>query len=324
VLQEQLVSLARTLQKLLLERGYRVRGTVRNPNRKEKTEHLNNLPNASSHLQLIAADLELEGSFDEAIKGCVAVFHTASPFFTTAKSDGYKELINPALNGTKNVFESIRRAGTVKKVILTSSMAAVGYNGGQLPPEHVYSEKDWSYVDYLTEKKIYYPLGKTLAEKAAWEFIENMPEAERPRLVVINPTLVVGPVLQPELNTSSEVIKDFITGKKNEIPQSTMGFVDVRDVALAHVLGLEVEEAAGRHLLIQQSLPWETICSILRKLFPEYPVPSKVAEGERPKPMLFDNSKAKKLGITFETYSIEDMLRDSVVSLKNVGLISSP
>jgi len=212
----------------------------------------------------------------------------------------------------------------VKRVVLTSSVASVGFNGGRLPAEHVYTEKDWSDIELLTERKIYYPLSKTLAEKAAWDFVDNLPENEKFRLVVINPTLVIGPLLQPELNTSSEFILEYITGKKKEIPQSTAGLIDVRDVALAHVLGYESDEASGRYLLIQASLPQETICSHLKKLFPEYPVTTQLAKGDAPKPMLFDNSKAQKLGISFKSFDIDDMLRDTVNALKKVGLLKEP
>jgi len=319
--------------KLLLEKGYNVRGTVRDPTKREKTEHLLRLPNASTNLTLFAADLVKEGSFDEAVTGCQCVFHTASPILNlspaeAATVDGQKEFVDPAVGGTRNVFGSISRVGkgTVKKVVLTSSMASVGFNGGRLPSDYVYTEEDWSIVEVMQERKLWYPLSKTLAEREAWSIHSraNSPEADpegKFSLAVINPTFVFGPLLQPEINASSNLLLNYVNGSKTEIPNSTTGIVDVRDVALAHVLAFEgLPEAQGRYILMQGSYPMELVCELLRKLYPDLPIPTKIAEGSPPIPMKVSNARAQSLGIPFGR-SIEDILADTVTSFKDNGLL---
>lgn len=125
--------------KLLLERKtYFIHATVRDPSNISKVQHLLDLPGASARLKLFRADLLEPRSFDEAMAACVGVFHTASPFFLKNQTEA--NIVVPAVEGTKNVLESIKRSsGTIKKVILTSSTAAVYATFGELPPEHVYT-----------------------------------------------------------------------------------------------------------------------------------------------------------------------------------------
>ena|SRR3990167_1074707 len=121
------------------------------------------------------------------------------------------DLLKPAKEGTLNVLRSVAKAPSVKRVIVTSSVAAIAYNGGRLPSDHVYSGADWSHEDYLREKGFWYPLSKTLAEKAAWDFIKDLKASGREiTLATVNPTLVVGPMLQSTLNTSSEFVKSLL------------------------------------------------------------------------------------------------------------------
>mmetsp|Transcript_2684 Transcript_2684/g.6313 ORF Transcript_2684/g.6313 Transcript_2684/m.6313 type:complete len:180 (+) Transcript_2684:2-541(+) len=158
--------------RILLEKGYDVHGTVRDKSNPDKVNHLNSLPGASEHLTLFNADLTNSGSFEEAFKGCVGVFHSASPFFF---GDGNTEddFVPPATQGTKDIMETIARNGDIKRVVLTSSMAAVAYNGNKLPSDHVYTDNDWSIESYQREIKAWYALSKTLAEKLAWDFVEK-------------------------------------------------------------------------------------------------------------------------------------------------------
>jgi nucleoside-diphosphate-sugar epimerase len=155
------------------------------------------------------------------------VFHTASPFFNSSKLTR-DEFLQPAINGTLHVLEKCSQVPTITKVILTSSTAAIV--AAALPPKvgHVYSEADWSDVQKLEEGKFWYPLSKTLAEQAAWKFVDDC----KPRfeLFVLNPCLVVGPMLQPTLNESSEVILKYASGENKTIPNASMMFVDVRFV----------------------------------------------------------------------------------------------
>lgn len=151
----------------LLQKGYSVHGTVRDPENKSKVGHLESFPNASSNLRLFKADLLADNAFDEAIRGCEVVLHTASPVYGGSDENSYVE---PAVKGCMNVLSSVERVGAeVSTVVLTSSIAAVSSNAGTIPDSHIFSEKDWSPVDIMREKKNWYSLSKTLAEQGKME-----------------------------------------------------------------------------------------------------------------------------------------------------------
>ena len=177
----------------LLEAGCTVHAAVRDPSRTDKVKHLTDIAEiAPGEIKFFAADLLKDGSYDAAMAGCSVVFHTASPFTIDVK-DPQKELIDPAVNGTKTVLDSANRTDSVTRVVLTSSCAAIyGDNvdikkapGGRL------NESIWNTSSTLRHGA--YSLSKTLAEKAAWDIFQ---EQERWKLVVINPSLVLGPALQ--------------------------------------------------------------------------------------------------------------------------------
>src|SRR5439155_222332 len=150
-------------------------------------------------------------------------------------------LVDPAVNGTRNVLGACQRAATVKRVVLTSSMAAIT---DEPESDHVLTESDWNEKSSLERNPYYY--SKTLAERAAWTFMD-----ERNRtfdLVVINPFLVVGPSIVPGLNTSNQIFVDLLNGTYPGIVNLTWGFVDVRDVADAHVRAMETPSARGRYI----------------------------------------------------------------------------
>ncbi|RZB73829.1 Cinnamoyl-CoA reductase 1 isoform B [Glycine soja] len=193
--------------KLLLQRGYTVRATVRDPSKPEKVDHLLKLDGAKERLHLFKADLLEEGSFDSAFEGCDGVFHTASPvhFIVT---DPQNQLIDPAIKGTLNVVKSCAKSPSVKQVILTSSVAAVLYNGRPRTPEVVVDETWFSDPDFLRENERWYAFAKTSAEDAARKFLSEYDI----KLVVINPSMSIGPLLQPELNASSSSILNLING----------------------------------------------------------------------------------------------------------------
>jgi nucleoside-diphosphate-sugar epimerase len=299
-----------------LERGYIVHGTVRDLSHPEKYTHLTSLPGAAERLTLFKADLLEAGSFDAALKDTEEVLHVASPFHFNG---GEEELVTPAVKGTLNVLQSVEKHPNIKRVVLTSSVAAVAFNGGKLPSTHIYTEADWSDAEYQRSRDFWYPLSKTLAEQAAWDHMKNTKAFS---LVVINPCMVVGPMLQKSLNTSSETIGSYLDGTKKVIPQSTMGFIDVRDVAEVHILALETPSASGRYLMIQSSTPWEKICNELRKITEgkKYAIPTEVAKGDPPTPMLFDCTKAiKLLGRSFRSW--EESVAETVKSLEEHGFV---
>ncbi|XP_045825072.1 phenylacetaldehyde reductase-like isoform X2 [Trifolium pratense] len=201
--------IASWIVKFLLQRGYTVRGTVRDPSNPKKVDHLRKLDGAKERLQLFKADLLEEGSFDSVVEGCDGVFHTASPVRFVVNFP-QAELIDPALKGTLNVLKSCAKSPSVKRVILTSSVSAVVFNTRPKNPEVVVDETWFSDPDFCRESKLWYTLSKTLAEAAAWKFAnENNID-----MVVINPTMVVGSLLQPEVNESVEPILRLINGVK--------------------------------------------------------------------------------------------------------------
>lgn len=241
----------------LLARGYRVRGTVRNPGHAEAVRFLRELPGAAERLELVAGDLMRADGWDAAVAGCEAVVHTASPYVITVK-DAQRDLVDPAVNGTRFVLEACRRAGTVRRVVLTSSMAAVT---DEPDAGHVLTEADWNTKSTLTRNPYYY--SKALAEREAWRMMEAGPAGFD--LVVINPFMVIGPSLSPALNTSPKVLVDLATGVYPGIFALAWGFVDVRDVAEAHVRAMETAGASGRYLCVGERLSMRDIVAIMRE-----------------------------------------------------------
>jgi dihydroflavonol-4-reductase len=224
----------------LLERGIHVRGTVR---RVAGADHLRALPGASDHLELVEADLTVPDSFEAAVRGCAVVFHTASPYVIQV-DDPQRDLVDPAVSGTLGVLRACAAAPDVTRVVLTSSMAAVT---DEPDASRVLTEADWNEKSTLQRNPYY--LSKTMAERAAWTFIER----ERPTfdLVALNPFMIMGPSLAPGLNVSNKIIADLVNGVYPGILSLTWGIVDVRDVAHAHVRAAEVQAAHGRYLLVQ-------------------------------------------------------------------------
>ncbi|CAI9106326.1 OLC1v1005456C1 [Oldenlandia corymbosa var. corymbosa] len=261
--------IASWLVKLLLQRGCTVKASVRDPNDPKKVEHLLALDGAKDRLHLFKANLLEEGSFDEAIDGCDGVFHTASPFHNPT-SDPEAELIDPALKGTLNVLRSCAKAPSVKRVVLTSSVAAVICNDRPRTPDVIVDETWWSLPDFCRENKMWYVLSKTLAEEAAWKFVQE----KGIDMVVINPAMVIGPLLQPTLNTSAAAILNLVNGAET-FPNLTFGWVDVRDVATAHILAFENPEANGRYCLVESVAHQSKIVKILGDLYPSIKFPEK-------------------------------------------------
>jgi dihydroflavonol-4-reductase len=240
----------------LLATGRTVRGTVRSLKKERDLAPLRALPGARERLELVEADLLAEGSFDRAAAGCAGVVHAASPYVLTV-SDPQRELVDPAVNGTRNVLASCERA-RVARVVLTSSMAAIT---DEPDSNRVLTEDDWNTRSSLERNPYYY--SKTLAERAAWDFVrQRQPSFD---LVAINPFLVIGPSLVPGLNTSNQVFVDLLKGTYPGIVGLTWGFVDVRDVAAAHVRAMDTPSASGRYICAGESASMRTVVGVLRK-----------------------------------------------------------
>ncbi|CAL5352435.1 unnamed protein product [Camellia sinensis] len=261
--------IASWLVKLLLQRGYTVKASVRDPSDPKKTQHLLALEGAKERLHLTKANLLEEGCFDSLVDACEGVFHTASPFYHDVK-DPQVELIDPALKGTLNVLGSCAKNPSVKRVVLTSSVAAVAFNGRPRAPDVVVDESWFSDPEFCKQNKLWYVLSKTLAEDAAWKFTKE----KGIDMVTINPAMVVGPLLQPTLNTSAAAILNLINGSQT-FPNSTFGWVNVKDVANAHIQAFEIPSANGRYCLVESVAHYSEVVKILQELFPAFQLPEK-------------------------------------------------
>ncbi|KAK3035177.1 hypothetical protein RJ639_034565 [Escallonia herrerae] len=302
--------------KFLLQRGYTVKASVRNPNDPNKIGHLLALDGAKERLHMFKANLLEEGSFDAEISGCDGVFHTASPFFYAA-ADPQAELIDPAVNGTLNVLGACAKAPSVKRVVVTSSVAAVAINRRPKTADVVIDETWWSDPDFSREMKLWYVLSKTLAEDAAWKFAKE----KGIDMVTMNPAMIIGPLLQPTLNTSATEILGMINGAKT-FPNSSMGWVNVKDVANAHIQAFEIPSASGRYCLVERVAHYSEVVDILRKLYPSYKLPEKCADDQPFRPIYqISKEKAKTLGIDF--IPLEESIKETVESLKEKGFYGS-
>ena len=255
------------IQQLLKQGRFRVRGTVRNLSNESKIEPLKKLvPDAKYPLELVQADLKEAVDWVAAVKGCSYVFHVASPFPAKIPRDE-NTLIQPAVDGTLNVLRACSDAGCVKRVVLTSSIAAVssGMNGNG-NSEQVYSEQDWSVEQNCSP----YEKSKLRAELAAWTFVRSLEESKRFELAVVNPGVVIGPLLTTTGGDTSvqSILQLFI--KSVGVPNINWPLVDVRDVAAAHIAAMEKAEAAGnRCVLVGVNISYTKMADIVfREFFP--------------------------------------------------------
>ncbi|KAK1425317.1 hypothetical protein QVD17_20668 [Tagetes erecta] len=309
--------IASWLVKLLLDRGYTVHATVRSLDDPKKTKHLLALDGAKERLTLFEADLSVEGSFDAAVNGCVCVFHTASPVLLSV-DDPQTQLIEPAVKGTLNVLKSAAKVQSVKRVVLTSSMAAVAFGSRPLQSGVVVDETWFSDPLVCEQKKLWYHLSKTLAEDTAVKFAkENGLE-----LVSINPGYVIGPILQPTLNLTSEGIMGLIKNGKELLADGVYRTVDVRDVANAHILAFENPEANGRYCLVGKVVPSFEIIKIVDELYPSLDRSERYKDGKHVEHVLYNVSrvKAESLGVNFTP--LEVSIKDTIESLKEKNLLS--
>lgn len=332
--------IASWIVKYLLEDGKAVRATVRSLTDNSKIQHLLDLKEKyKDKLSLFEADLMLDGSFDKVIEDVELVIHTASPFFVAGIKDPKKQLIDPALQGTKNVLESCNRNSTVKRVVLTSSVAAIfGDNIDSLQiPNQTFTEEHWNTTSNLTHQP--YAYSKTLAEKEAWEIQKRQSSWD---LVVINPSFVMGPSLSKRLDgTSVEFMKNMLTGVfRTGVPDTKMGYVDVRDVAKAHILAGFTPKAEGRHITSAEVIPMLGVAKIIKEKFgKKYSVPT----GTLPKflvyligpffglswgytknnigqPLFLNNEYSKtNLGLTYRP--LTETFADHVNQMESAGLL---
>jgi dihydroflavonol-4-reductase len=233
----------------LLAAGHDVRTTVRDLRRETDIRAMLKTGGVEpgGRLRAFAADLERDDGWAAAVAACDYVMHVASPFPAGNPKDE-NELIRPAREGTLRVLKAARDAG-VRRVVMTSSFAAISY--GNIAENGVFTERNWTNVDAPDVQP--YPKSKTLAERAAWDFIAR--EGGGLELSVINPTGIFGPVLGPDFSTSTQLIRMMLNGAMPAAPRIHFGVVDVRDVADLHLAAMIHPAAAGERFIAVAGRP---------------------------------------------------------------------
>nr|AJO70135.1 anthocyanidin reductase [Rosa rugosa] len=317
---------ASLLVKLLLEKGYVVKTTARDPDNLKKISHLTALQELGK-LTIFRGDLTDEGSFDAAIAGSDLVFHVATPV-NFGSPDPENDMIKPGVQGVLNVLKSCVKAKTVKRVVLTSSAAAVTVNtlsGTGL----IADENDWSDVEFLTTAKPPtwgYPVSKVLAEKTAWKFAEE----NNIDLITVIPSLMAGASLTPDIPSSIGLATSLITGneflinglKGMQMLSGSISITHVEDVCRAHIFLAEKESASGRYICCAENSSVPEVAKFLSKRYPGYKVPTEFGDFPSKAKTILSSEKLKKEGFTFK-YGIEDIYDQAVEYLKVKGELQS-
>ncbi|OGM41061.1 hypothetical protein ABOM_010245 [Aspergillus bombycis] len=315
-----------------LRAGYQVRGTVRSAATAEKVRQ--SFPQYTAQLSFaIVEDVARPGAFDIAVEGVDGVIHTAAPFQIFGVEDNERDLLKPAIDGTLNILKSVHEgAPKVKRIVLTSSFAAMRNVSKGNWPGHVYSELDWNPATYEAAAApgapagLAYSTAKALAERAAWDFVkDNKPEFT---ISTIMPPMIYGPNINAttdlaKLNTSSMDIYRLISPQaksSDPVPENLFwSFVDVRDVAQAHLSAYEVPAAGNERFFITKgNFTYQQFVDVLRANLPEIkdriPV-GNPGTGDVPSDVYtVDTSKSQKV-LGLEYRSLEETIVDAARSL---------
>ncbi|RDW76867.1 SDR family oxidoreductase [Aspergillus mulundensis] len=315
-----------------LRGGYHVRGTVRSAAVAEKVKET--FPQYAAQLDLaIIGDVAQPGAFDAVVKDVDGVIHTAAPFQVFGVKDNERDLLKPAIEGTLNILNAVHAlAPKVKRVVLTSSFAAMADHSKGRWPGHVYSEQDWNPTPYEAaaakdaHAAIAYSTAKSLAERAAWDFVkQNNPTFT---ISTIMPPMIYGPNINAtadlaKLNTSSMDIYRLMSPQSKSsdpVPENMFwSFVDVRDVAQAHLSAYQTAEAANQRFFIcKGNFTYQQFVNVLRASFPEIrdrvPVGNPDADRIPDDVYTVDTSKSQKvLGLSYR--SLEETVCDAARSL---------
>jgi nucleoside-diphosphate-sugar epimerase len=298
----------------LLLAGTEVRTTVRSTEGESAVREAVRRAGADDDgLRFVHASLTEDAGWAEAAAGIEDVYHLASPMIQTADPD---EVVVPARDGALRLLRAARDAGA-RRVVLTSSFAAIGYSP---KPVRDYTEADWT--DPATPGLAAYPLSKAVAERAAWDFIEQGGDTE---LVVINPTWIAGPTLTTAARSSLQLFVGMLSGAMPVVPRQRFGIADVRDVAALHVAAMRTPEAAGRRYLALADGPTITfldVAHVLRERLGALAakVPTQEAPGEEPAPLVIHNDRARaELG--FSPRPAEATIVETAESLRDLGML---
>lgn len=260
----------------LLQAGHTVVGTLRTPAREDEVRaalSAHGLDDGTiARLRFVTLDLTSDAGWPEAMRGVDAVIHTASPF-PLAQPKDENDLIRPAVEGTVRVLHAAEAAG-VTRVILTSSIEAVMHGAKSGPV----TEADWTDITAPTVSA--YTKSKTLAERAAWDFVAQHP---RMQLTTINPGMVLGTPMDRHTGSSVSVIARILRGKDPVVPDIRLPVTDIADVAAAHVAALERPEAAGeRFIVADRFVAMPEMARVLKSTFPQRRIATRIA----PRPLL--------------------------------------
>jgi len=319
----------------LLNRGYNVIGSVRNLSKKnEILEIINKGTQHSQNISFVEADIINPEPWYDITKELDYIIHAASPFpEVMPKND--ETLIKPAKEGTLNILNAAL-SNSVKKVVITSSMAAVVYGKTPTTTKPLYNEFDWTDETNLKDTNAYYR-SKTIAEKVAWDFAKKY--SNKINISVINPSAILGPILKKESGASANIILKVLDGSTPAIPRIGFEVVDVRDVADLHILAMENDKANGERFLCAAGFViFKEVADILRVAYPNKKIPKLmmpnflvrfVSNFEKTlKPILMeigverkiDNSKAKSI-LGWNPRSPKDAILACAESLFQNGIL---
>ncbi|MDA8196252.1 MAG: NAD-dependent epimerase/dehydratase family protein [Actinomycetota bacterium] len=301
----------------LLRQGRDVRGTVRSLDSEASVRQaLGRGGVDDSGLELVRADLTTDDGWPIALAGVEEVHHVASPI-PPAQPEDPNELIVPAREGTIRVLRSACDAG-VRRVVLTSSFAAVGYS-----PKTVrdFTEADWTDPDSPGLPP--YPRSKAIAERAAWDYVEQ--HGGDTELVVLNPTFIIGPSLVTSLRSSLVAIKAIAEGTMLALPRQRFGVADVRDVAEAHLKAASTGAAASKRYLLLADGPtitWLSLAEVIRDHLGAsgHRVTLQEVPGEEPMPLVIHNDRAKE-ELDWQPRPVQTTITDTLDSLRELQLL---
>ncbi|MCW2933163.1 MAG: NAD-dependent epimerase/dehydratase [Actinomycetia bacterium] len=302
----------------LLRAGHPVRATVRSTAREAQVRAAVRRGDADdAGLAVVTTDLTADDGWKAAMAGCEEVYHVASPLPYVQPTDP-DELIVPAREGVLRVLRAARDAGA-RRVVLTSSFAAIGYTP---KPGGEFTEDDWTDPD--TPGLPPYPRSKAIAERAAWDLMER--DGGDTELVVVNPTFILGPTLTTELRSSLMLTKAMLDGTMSVVRRQRFGVADVRDVADVHVRAMTAPEAAGKRFLALADGPTITflqMAQILRERLGPLAerVPTREAPGDDLPPLVIHNDRARE-ELGWRPRPAETTIVETAKSLRDLGLLA--
>ncbi|GAA1591789.1 MULTISPECIES: NAD-dependent epimerase/dehydratase family protein [Kribbella] len=296
----------------LLRDGRDVRTTVRSRSRADSVRAAVRRGGADdTRLEFVEADLMSDDGWKTAVDGCAEIHHVASPIPAVQPEDP-DELIVPAREGTLRVLRAARDAGA-RRVVLTSSFAAIGYTP---KPDADYTEDDWTDPD--TPGLAPYPRSKAIAERAAWDLMRDAAT----ELVVVNPTAIFGPTLTTDLRSSTQLIKSILDGSIDVLPRARFGVVDVRDVADLHVRAMTNRTAAGHRFLAVSNDPATSFLELSHLLHEHLSVPTPTEEApgpDLPRPTIHNTRARTMLG--WNPRPLETTILETARSLRDLDLL---